>query len=99
MRGIERYPCFAVSAYGRNEVKTAHRTGVIQTSAVRIRNVWSPTRGRPRPLRRARSRAARERRGRDGDARHVWRSWKEFDTKTTIGTIEMVIRITAIAEP
>ena len=47
------------------------------------------------------SRAARGvgARGADGDARHVWRSWNELETKTTIGTIEISIRMTAIAEP
>ena len=36
----------------------------------------------------------------DGDARHACSvSRKLFQTKTTIGTIEITIRITAIAEP
>ena len=74
-------------------MNTAHTTGVIQITANVIRNTCSSTRwGLRRFLRRYRGRGLRGR-------AHLRFSPKAFTTKIVIGMIEIVSRITAIAEP
>ena len=76
-------------------MNTAQATGASQTSAVTMRKAW-------RTIRETLS--GRLRTGRVSsvtrDARHACSvSRKLFQTKTMIGTIEITIRITAIADP
>ena len=86
-------------------MNTAQATGASQTSAVMIRKTCRTIRemlsGRLRTGRVSSATAAGAGAvGGGRDARHACSvSWKLFQTKTMIGTIEITIRITAIAEP
>ena len=85
-----------MSAYGRIAVKIAHRIGDIQSRTVTIRNACSSD----PPQAHVRCRFGRRAGPRlDRRARHASTSWKLFQTKITIGTIEIVSSTTAIAEP
>ena len=65
-----------------------------------IRKACRTIRERLSGARRTRDRGARGAAGACGAMRHACSlSWKLFQTKTTIGMIEITIRITAIAEP
>ena len=82
-----------MSPYDRNDVKTAQTTGTSQITANVIRKTCSSTREGRRALRRRFGGRGRGRRG------HPRFSPNAFTTKIEIGMIEIVSRITAIADP